>query len=145
MGLVWAGNPDKEEDARRSVPFAALRPLLAVPGFRFVSLQVGPAAAELAAEPVILDFAPGLTDFAETAAAVAALDLVVSVDTAVAHLAGALGRPCWLLCPTPPDWRWLMGREDSPWYASLRLFRQPVPGDWRAPVEEMAATLARWR
>jgi ADP-heptose:LPS heptosyltransferase len=145
VGLVWAGNPAKEEDAKRSLPLAALAPVLATPGIRFVSLQVGPAAAQAAGVPGLLDVAPALTDFAETASCVAGLDLVISVDTAIAHLAGALGVPCWLLCPDPPDWRWLLGREDSPWYASLRLFRQPRPGDWEAPIARVAAALATLR
>ncbi len=141
VGLVWGGNPDKEDDADRSIPFATMRALLAVPGIRFVSLQVGRQARP----PGLLDVAPHLADFAETAAAVARLDLVISVDTAVAHLAGALGVACWLLLPFAPDWRWLLRREDSPWYASLRLFRQEREGEWEPVIARLAASLAARR
>ena len=144
IGLVWAGNPEKEEDGRRSIRFATMQRLLGVPGLRFVSLQVGRAAEQAAGMPDLLQLGAGLGDFAETAAVVAELDLVISVDTAVAHLAGALGRPCWLLLPEPPDWRWLLGRTDSPWYTSLRLFRQARPGDWDGVIGCVADALARF-
>jgi ADP-heptose:LPS heptosyltransferase len=89
----------------------------------------------------VLDLASELTDLAETAAAIMQLDLVVAVDTAVAHLAGALGRPVWVLLPAVPDWRWLLGREDSPWYPTMRLFRQRRPGDWDGVIVQVAAAL----
>jgi ADP-heptose:LPS heptosyltransferase len=91
----------------------------------------------------IVDLADGLTDFAETAAAIAELDLVISVDSAVAHLAGALAKPVWVMLPHVPDWRWLVGREDSPWYPTVRLFRQPGRGDWEAVVARLAEALVR--
>jgi hypothetical protein len=143
VGLVWAGNPKHSNDANRSLPLARLAPLLAVPGARLFALQLGMRRAELQGVPGITDLADHLTDFAETAGALAALDLLVTVDTSPAHLAGALGRPTWLLLPTDPDWRWLLGRVDSPWYPSMRLFRQHRAGDWTLPVEEAAAALRR--
>ena len=102
----------------------------------FVSLQMGPAA-----RPEILpliDAAPYLADFAVTAAVLAGADLVIAVDTALAHLAGAMGKPTWLLLPHVADWRWLTARSDSPWYPSLRLYRQPQPGDWTSVIEQIA-------
>ena len=147
VGLVWSGNPDHPNDRRRSIPLRLLRPLLEFRGPRFVSLQTGPRAADLADAAMagrILDLGPHLLDFADTAAALTRLDLVIAVDTAVAHLAGALGRPCWLLLPFSADWRWLMEREDSPWYPSLRLFRQPRPGAWEPVVAAVARELAPW-
>jgi tetratricopeptide (TPR) repeat protein len=140
IGLVWAGNPAHSNDRRRSAPLAALAPLFAAAPGAFVSLQVGPGAAE-AARFGLVDNAAALTDFAETAALVAGLDLVITVDTAVAHLAGALGVPTWVMLPYAPDWRWLLHREDSPWYRSLRLFRQNQPGDWPGVIARVAAAL----
>lgn len=137
VGLAWAGNPAHSNDRRRSMPADALRPVIAIPGISFVSLQVGPRAAEL---PLV---SVPLGDFAVTASLVAALDLVITVDTAVAHVAGALGKPAWVMLPYAPDWRWLLGRSDSPWYSSLRLFRQPTPGDWDAVTKAIAAELAK--
>ncbi|WP_052213692.1 tetratricopeptide repeat protein [Belnapia sp. F-4-1] len=146
VGLVWAGNPRHANDRNRSIPFGLLAPLLHRAGLRWVSLQVGPRAADLATAEAgtrVIDAAPALTDFAETAAALAQIDLLIAADTAVAHLAGALGRPCWLLLPHAPDWRW--GRQDNQccWYESLRLWRQPAPGDWASVIEEIAASLPR--
>ena len=108
-------------DGRRSLAPERLAPLLAVPGLRFFSLQKGGSAADVG----LTDFMDEMADFADTAALVANLDLVISVDTAVAHLAAGLGKPVWLLDRFDPDWRWLLGRRDSPWYPSLRLYRQP--------------------
>lgn len=139
VGLVWAGNPRHVNDRNRSLPVSALTPLLAVPGIRFFSLQTGEARATVPAG--VTDLIDGVRDFADTAAVLAQLDLLVTVDTAVAHLAGALGRPCWLLLPYAPDWRWLLGRTDSPWYPSLRLFRQTRPGDWATAAVTVAAAL----
>ncbi|HTI82644.1 MAG TPA: tetratricopeptide repeat protein [Acetobacteraceae bacterium] len=136
VGLAWAGNPAHSNDRRRSMPASAIQPILAVPGISVISLQVGVRAGELSLP------SPPLVDFAATASLIAALDLVITVDTAVAHVAGALGKPAWVLLPYAPDWRWLLGRSDSPWYSSLRLFRQPVPGDWDAVADEVAGELA---
>ncbi|HET8996692.1 MAG TPA: tetratricopeptide repeat protein [Acetobacteraceae bacterium] len=150
VGLAWAGQsrpwlPDFAAlDRRRSAGLAALAPLAAVPGIRLVSLQTGPAAAEAAAPPARLqvdDHSTALTDFAETAALIANLDLVISVDTAVVHLAGAMGKPVFLLDRYDNCWRWLSGRADSPWYPSMTIFRQSQPGDWTEPVSRAAAAL----
>ncbi|SMH45340.1 tetratricopeptide repeat protein [Azospirillum agricola] len=143
VGLVWAGNPRHRNDRNRSLPVEALRPLLAVPGVRFLSLQTGDARAALARLPGdgVEDPIDGVRDFADTAALLANLDLLIAVDTSAAHLAGAMGLPVWLLLPFVPDWRWLLDRSDSPWYPSLRLFRQPRPGDWATVLGTVAAVL----
>jgi Tfp pilus assembly protein PilF len=146
IGLVWAGSPRHRNDRNRSIPLAALGRLLSLPGLRFVSLQkelrAGDAAL-LERHPKLARIGEELTDFAETAAVVAELDLVITVDTALAHLAGALGRKVWILLPFAPDWRWLLGRADSPWYPTARLFRQPAIGDWASVVTALAAALRR--
>jgi Flp pilus assembly protein TadD len=131
-GLAWSGRVTHGNDRNRSIPLASLGGICRA-GWQWVSLQKEVRerdAAALAAHPEILDCAAVLTDFAETAALIEALDLVVTVDTAVAHVAGALGKPVWVLLPFAAEWRWLVGREDSPWYPTARLFRQPAPGDW---------------
>jgi hypothetical protein len=139
---VWAGSPRhhapelRAADRRRSLQLAQLAPLGTVP---LVSLQKGEAAGQ--AGVALLDFTVELNDFDDTAALVAALDLVVSVDTAVAHLAGGLGVPVWVLNRFDTCWRWLLGRDDSPWYASARLFRQPAMGDWDSVIKAVAAAL----
>ncbi|MGH7120085.1 MAG: tetratricopeptide repeat protein [Acetobacteraceae bacterium] len=130
VGLAWAGNPEYPADARRSIPRPLIAPLLEVPGACFVSLQPGPSPADMP----ILSFPGALGDFADTAALITALDLVISVDTAVVHLAGALGKRVWLLNRFDTCWRWLLGRTDSPWYPSLRQFRQQRPEDWSGVV-----------
>jgi glycosyl transferase family 9 (putative heptosyltransferase)/tetratricopeptide repeat protein len=144
VGLVWAGNPRLgtvslgATDRRRSLPEAALAPLAEVPRVTFVSLQVGdavPPGVEL------VDLSRELTDFAQTAALIMTLDLVISVDTAVAHLAGALGKPVWLLNRFDTDWRWMDAREDSPWYPTMRQFRQDSPGDWPGVIERVGRAL----
>jgi len=139
IGLVWAGNPAHSNDHRRSMPATALAPIVAGAPQRFVSLQVGPSSGAMQA---LRDWSAELTDFAETAALISVLDLVIAVDTSTAHLAGALGKPVWLMLPHAPDWRWMHGRADSPWYAAARLFRQPRAGDWGAVVAEISAALA---
>jgi len=143
VGLVWQGHRLHRNDRNRSLPPAALAPLLAVPGVKGFSLQKDVSDGDLAALPGIADLSSRLTDFTETAAAIMAMDLVVAVDTSVAHLAGALGKPVWLALPHAPDWRWLMGRSDSPWYASARLFRQTERGAWAGPIAQMAVALTR--
>lgn len=145
VGLVWAGSPGMSADRRRSLLLEALAPLADVGGVRFVSLQKGPAAAQaLSSDFDLHDPTEALRDFADTAALVEALDLVIGVDTAVVHLAGALGKPVWLLNRADTCWRWLTGRDDSPWYPTLRLFRQTSPGEWTGPVEAMRDALLRW-
>jgi tetratricopeptide (TPR) repeat protein len=128
IGLVWAGNAKFKNDATRSIDFRALAPLLSFGASYFVSLQKERSGNALL--PEIFDAAPYLNNFADTAALIAELDLVISVDTAAAHLAGALGKPVFILLPFNSDWRWLIEREDSPWYGSARLFRQKNIGDW---------------
>jgi len=145
VGLIWAGRPEHRRDRDRSVPLAALGPL-ADSGATFYSLQKGPAAEQAKAPPagmVLHELGDALTDFADTAAAMGALDLIISVDTSPAHLAGATGRPLWLLLPHAPDWRWLRHREDSPWYPTARLFRQATRGDWTPVIARVAADLRR--
>lgn len=150
VGLLWRGNPRHRNDDQRSLPgLATLAPLWAAPGVRFVSLQKGSGEEEALAPPPqqpIVALGGEIRDFADTAAIVAQLDLTISVDTAVAHVAGALGKPCWVLLPAfGTDWRWLRGRTDSPWYPEvMRLFRQSVAGDWTEPVAALAAALAAW-
>lgn len=150
VGLVWAGAPHPGvrdvalADRRRSLTFDRLAPLLALPDIRFHSLQVGPAADQAASWPQVADHAADLRSFDDTAALVAALDLVIAVDTSTAHLAGALGRPVWMLSRFDGCWRWLTGRDDTPWYDSMRLYRQTVAGDWTDPVARLATDLRNW-
>jgi len=140
VGIVWAGNPNHANDRNRSIDFSRLTPLFAAAGIEWVGLQVGVRAGDAAGTPVV-DISRDLTDFARTAAAMAELDLIVSVDTAAAHLAGALGRPVWVLLPHVPDWRWGMTGDATPWYPTARLFRQASPGDWAGVIEAVAAAL----
>lgn len=145
VGLVWAGGEANPNDRFRSCQLVDFAPLGRIPGVRWLSLQQGPAAGQAKAPPAgweLLDVAGELTDLADTAALVSSLDLVISVDTAVAHLAGALNRPVWTLLPFDPDWRWRLARPDSPWYPSMRLFRQPRPGDWPTVITRMGQELA---
>jgi tetratricopeptide (TPR) repeat protein len=142
IGLAWSGNPRHNNDENRSLSFAELAPLFALDA-TFVSLQ--PQVRErdraaLAASDVVC-FDDALADFADTAALIDALDGVITVDTSVAHLAGAVGRPVWILLPRAPDWRWLLERDDSPWYPGARLFRQARPGDWPAVIERVGNAL----
>lgn len=144
VGLVWSGHRDRGELASRACPLAALAPLLDVPGCSFFSLQMGGPRSELSgdAASVVTDLSPCLSDFADTAAVIAALDLVISVDTAVAHLAGALAQPVWvLLSAAQSDYRWTGGGAGSPWYPSARLFRQTRPGDWTGVAVTAAQAL----
>jgi tetratricopeptide (TPR) repeat protein len=133
IGIAWAGRPTHRDDARRSMSLSRLAPLADVPGISLFSLQKGDAANQLREVPFgsrIIDLQDQIPDFADTAAAIANLDLVIAVDTAVAHLAGAIGKPVWLLIATAPDYRWMLDREDSPWYPTMRLFRQKTRDDW---------------
>ena len=147
VGLVWSGNPRHDNDHNRTCGLKAMIPLLSVPGIGCYSLQVGPAASEiekLGLLPLIPDLGSSLQDFGDTAATLVHLDLLVSVDTAIVHLAGALGRPVWTLLPFAPDWRWLLNRDTSPWYPTMRLFRQTRPGDWSSVVSELKRYLSRY-
>jgi Tfp pilus assembly protein PilF len=146
VGLVWGGRPEHRVDRKRSIPLAAFAPLATVDNVVYFSLQKGPAAAQITEPPaglVLHDIAADLNDFADTAAAIAALDLVITVDTSVAHVAGALGKRVWILLPHVPDWRWLLDREDSPWYPTARLFRQPMAGAWASVFERVVEELRR--
>ena len=154
IGLVWSGSPRPANrmanliDRRRSMPFSALAPLASVPDVEFISLQLGARAAEIGNPPPgmrLHDPMGQVQDFADTAAIVANLDALVSVDTSVAHLAGAMGKPVFLLDRHDNCWRWLTGRNDSPWYPGLRIFRQTCPGDWGQPVADVAAALGHAR
>lgn len=150
VGLVWAGKSRAAQphavaiDKRRSMRLAELVPLLSVPGCDFVSLQCGPAAAQMQALPggaVLHDVSGQLEDWADTAGLIAGLDLVIAVDTAVAHLAGALGKPVWLLNRFDSCWRWFLNRDDTPWYPTMRQFRQTSRGDWTGVIERVRRAL----
>ena len=144
VGLVWAGNPSNQDDRNRSCSLHHFLSLINLPNIAFYSLQKGPKAAEInqISEPVPLqDLSSQLNDFADTAAVIAQLDLVITVDTAVAHLAGAMGKPVWVLLGYNPDWRWMCDREDSPWYPSVRLFRQNSPGNWQEMLARVREAL----
>jgi tetratricopeptide (TPR) repeat protein len=150
VGLVWSGNPNHGNDYNRSIPLRALAPLLDA-GATFVSLQKDPRSEDkmILEQSDVLDLTHHLTDFAETAALASSLDLVITVDTSVAHLAGALGRPTWILLPYTPDWRWLLDRDDSPWYPTVRLFRQDETRDYGKVVgrvrDELIAVMQKAR
>jgi tetratricopeptide (TPR) repeat protein len=139
VGLVWAGRPTHTNDHNRSMQLSHFSRLSEIPNVAFYSLQKGPAAAQTGLE--LIDFTTELNDFADTAALVGALDLVIAVDTAVAHLAGAIGKPVWVLLPMCADWRWMTERSDSPWYPTMRLFRQTRWGDWDQVVQNVARAL----
>jgi tetratricopeptide (TPR) repeat protein len=149
VGIVWAGNPNHQRDHDRSTTLEQFRPLLAVEGVDFYSLQKGPRSPELeqfSQRSQIQDLSADLHDFGDTAAAIEQLDLVISVDTSVAHLAGALGKPVWVLLSHNADWRWMLDRDDTPWYPTMRLFRQSQRGDWAgvfaSVVQELQAIVA---
>jgi hypothetical protein len=145
VGLVWSGNPDHKYDHQRSIPAATILPAVMMPGVKLFALQKDVRPTDQA---TLASLAEGITDlgtefgdFGDTAAAVCALDLVISVDTSVVHLAGALARPTWTLLPFTPDWRWLLGREDSPWYPTMRLFRQSQRNNWDDVLEKVRTAL----
>lgn len=153
VGLVWSGDPRKHDpecrrvDQRRSLLLAAYQPLAKTPGVQFYSLQKGEAAEQTRQPPTglsLIDYTDSLQDFADTAALVANLDLVISVDTSVAHLAGALRKPVWLLSRYNGCWRWLTERIDTPWYPTMRIFRQETPGYWDDVMLNVAANLREW-
>lgn len=144
VGLTWAGDPSYGNDIYRSCPFAALEPLMWVEGVTFYCIQVGDKVMDLwgaRGEARMIDMTSSLSDLATSAAVVDQLDIVISVDTAVAHVAGAMGKPAWLALPFGGDWRWGMGKDQTPWYPTMRLFRQRQAGNWSDPIKKMAARL----
>ncbi len=148
VGLVWAGNQANIPGQTRTCSLQAMSPLAGIPGMTFYSLQKGEAANEAYTPPPgmrLIDLTDDLADFADTAALIINLDLVVSVDTAVAHLAGALGKPVWTLLSTAGSWQWLLARNDTPWYPTMRLFRQSAPGDWDSVMTAVAQELKMWK
>jgi hypothetical protein len=147
VGIVWAGSAGHRNDDNRSIGLASLLPLLPL-GLTFVSLQKEVSARDrqlLETNPAILRFGEDLRDFADTAAVMSLLDLVIAVDTSVAHLAGAMNKHVWVCLPFAPEWRWLLEREDSPWYPTARLFRQPKRGDWESVIQRLCSELAQFQ
>jgi hypothetical protein len=145
IGLAWWGS---QHIAKRSVALETLLPLLSLPDIDFHSLQKELPSEQLdwlAAHPLVVDHRDEFNDYADTAALISQLDLVVTIDTSVAHLAGALGAPVWIMLPYSADWRWLLNRDDSPWYPTARLFRQKRRGDWEGVVADVANELVAWR
>jgi hypothetical protein len=144
IGIAWQGNPQHPRDRFRSIPLSQFAPLAGIEGVRLLSLQKGPGSEQLAAVAhhfVVTDLGSQLDDMMDTAAVMRNLDLVITADTAIAHLAGALGVPVWVALPVAPDWRWLLERQDSPWYPTMRLFRQARWGDWEDVFQRLAAAL----
>ncbi len=144
IGLVWAGEPQNYRDIYRSTTLQTFLPLSKIKNIVLYSLQKGKATEEVKNLPEgmkLIDLMDEVKDFSDTAAIIENLDLVISVDTAVAHLAGALGKPVWTLIPYAPDWRWMLNREDSPWYPTMKLFRQPAPGDWKTVIDKVVEEL----
>jgi Tfp pilus assembly protein PilF len=144
IGITWQGNPDHKKDRHRSFPLALLEPLSRIPGVRLFSLQKGHGIDQLALVAdrfAVTDLRPGLVDFMDTAAVIGNLELVVTADTSLAHLAGALGAPVWVALPLASDWRWLLERTDSPWYPTMRLYRQARWGDWEDVFRRIANDL----
>jgi len=146
IGLSWAGNPQNERDHLRSCPLSIFSPLSQLDDIVFYSLQKEIYNKTVNhAETFLIDLTEEIKDFADTAAIIESLDLVISVDTAVVHLAGALGKPIRILIPYSPDWRWMLDRKDSPWYPSMRLFRQPSFGDWESVIADIKDELLKIR
>jgi ADP-heptose:LPS heptosyltransferase len=153
IGIVWRGNPHARVDQGRSIPLAQYFALARLPGVRLISLQKGHGLEQLAELPKDVsietlgdDFDNGSDAFVDTAAVMSSLDLIVTADTAVAHLAGALGRPTWVALKYVPHWTWMLEREDSPWYPTVRLFRQPEPNNWASvfsTIEQALRSLLR--
>ncbi|HTW93713.1 MAG TPA: tetratricopeptide repeat protein [Tepidisphaeraceae bacterium] len=146
VGLAWAGQPAHRHDRSRSVALQQLSPLARIPNVHFFTLQKGPAAAQASNPPpgmAITDCLHLLTDMSQTASLIAQLDLVITVDTSIAHLAGAMAKPVWVLLPFVPDWRWMLDRADSPWYPTMRLFRQEKQGEWKGAIGAIASALRK--
>jgi hypothetical protein len=147
IALAWAGSGAHANDRNRSIALSRLTPLLDVKHANFVSIQRelrGEDAEPLARTPRLMHIGDALDDFEDTAAVAALVDVVISVDTSVVHLAGALGRPTWILLPFCPDWRWLLDRDDSPWYPTAQFFRQPTPGDWDSVIARVKDALSEF-
>ncbi len=145
IAIAWAGRPTHNNDRNRSITLNQLEPLAAIPGVTLISMQKGPAAAQCktwAGQAPLIDLDTEITTFEDSAAILSAVDVLISVDTSLVHLAGALGRQSWVMLPYAPDWRWQMHRADTPWYPSLRLFRQPTPRDWPTLIANVASELA---
>jgi hypothetical protein len=144
IGLVWAGRPDHKNDSNRSATLADLAPLAALPGVALVALQKGQRAEQAGqyfGRAPLINLGAEVVGLDDAMAVLATLDLLVTVDTSLAHLAGAMGRPVWILLPYSPDWRWLLNRSDSPWYPTARLFRQTAPRQWKDVAEAIAGAL----
>jgi len=144
VGLNWKGQVTFRDDAQRHCRLQDLAPLMAIPGITFFSLYRGADYGELNAYPELIDLGSQFRNFSDTAYALSKLDLVLSIDTSVLHLAGALARPTWGLLRFVPDWRWMHTRLDTPWYPTMRLFRQPAAGDWTALVQDVELALRQW-
>jgi hypothetical protein len=148
IGLVWSGNPNHKNDRNRSIALDCFAPMLELDQFDFFVLQIDIQKDDRATYDLLIGKRLNprpveQTDLTATAALIANMDLVISVDTAVAHLTGALGKPLWLLLPTNPDWRWMFDRDDSPWYPTARIFRQHQPGDWISVMDQVCRELSR--
>jgi hypothetical protein len=146
IGLVWSGNPNNVKLGYKSCFLHTFSSLTNLDGVTFYSLQKGKPAEQAKNPPdgiKVIDLTEEINDFSDTAALIDNLDLVISVDTAVAHLTGALGKPVWTLLPFAPDWRWMLNREDSPWYPTMRLFRQSSPGDWESVIAKVKDELLK--
>jgi hypothetical protein len=145
VALAWAGNPAHINDRNRSIALARLGPLLATPGMNFVSVQRDvPDSDRALLGRKLIHLGDELADFNDTAAVIALCDRVITVDTSVAHLAGAMGRDTWVLLPFWPDWRWMLDRADSPWYPTARLFRQSAPGGWDSVLAQVKEELLKF-
>jgi hypothetical protein len=144
IGIAWAGRPTHHNDRNRSTTLATFAPLTALPGIAFVSLQKGPAQAQIGSywgRAPLVNLGPELRDFGDTTAVLDCLERVIAVDTSVAHLAGAMGKEAWVMLPYAPDWRWLLDRADSPWYPAHRLFRQGPDRSWDPVIDGIAREL----
>ncbi|MCK5640178.1 MAG: hypothetical protein KAJ19_05255, partial [Gammaproteobacteria bacterium] len=144
IGICWSGNPEHRNDKNRSIPLRTFKPLTKLPNTRLYSLQKGVAAADIsgaANKMDIVDFSKFIEDFTDTARIIQNLDLIITVDTAVAHLAGAMGKPVWVLLPYAPDWRWGLENKNTPWYPSMQLYRQHTVTEWTDIVEEISEDL----
>ncbi len=147
VGLVWQGNPKHKNDRNRSIPFNLFSAFAQLPNITFYSLQKGKGSEQSKNTPIgmkFLDLTEEINDLSDTGALIENLDLIISVDTSIVHLAGALGKPVWTLLPFAPDWRWMLNRQDSPWYPTMRLFRQPSPGDWDSVMKMVIEELQKF-